>query len=260
MIFDAEEAAGQAEVVLEEAKPVTSIFERQAREVRQSSEVSEEARALQEEFESTPVTSTFKRQAREILAGAGPEPPDKKAAPQPAEPAAEPEEEFAVGELTSYFLGRQPAGPSPPSAPHLPETPPEVRSENRERIPSSGLEVERVPGTESYAYLGHEQSTPVLPSGEQQAASGLTSEALADLYLSQGHLDQALALLRNLLSAQPTHPQLRRKVEELELLVGASRPAPAAPPRASAAPASDSTGVQEMIRTLEGWLDAIRRR
>jgi len=265
MIFDAEEAAaGEAEVVLEEAKPITSIFERQAREVRQSSEVSEEARALQEEFESTPVTSTFKRQAREILGGAAPEPPERKAAPQPAQPAAEPEEEFAVGELTSYFLGRQPAVPSPPPAPPLAESPPAVQSENLDRIPSSGLEVERVPGTESYAYLGHEESTPVLPSEEQQAASGLTSEALADLYISQGHLDQALALLRNLLSAQPTQPELRRKVEELEVLVRASRPTPAPAPlvrAAAVAPASAAAGgVQEVIRALEGWLEAIRRR
>jgi tetratricopeptide (TPR) repeat protein len=254
MIFDAQEAEASPEAVLEEPKPVTSIFERQAREVRQSSEISEEARALQEEFESGPVTSTFKRQAREIRGGEPPQPP----APADSEKPAGQEEEFAVGELTSYFLGRPAAPPAEPGEPPAGETP------TLDRIPTTDYdELEPVPGTESYAYLGQSEGAAAL-GGEEKAGAGLTSEALADLYVSQGHLEQALALLRNLLSAQPANPELRKKVEEVELLVRASQPVGAAPPAppagAPAKPPADAGEVQEVIRALEGWLEAIRRR
>jgi tetratricopeptide (TPR) repeat protein len=256
MIFDAQEAEASPEALLEEPKPVTSIFERQAREVRQSSEISEEARALQEEFESGPVTSTFNRQAREIRGGETP----KQPAPADSEKPAGQEEEFAVGELTSYFLGRPAAPPAEPGEQPPDETP------SLNRIPTTDYdEPEPVPGTESYAYLGQSEGARAL-AGEEQAGEGLTSEALADLYVSQGHLEQALALLRNLLSAQPANQELRNKVEEVELLVrasqpvGSARPAPSAPAGAPAKLSADAGEVQEVIRALEGWLEAIRRR
>jgi hypothetical protein len=85
---------------------------------------------------------------------------------------------------------------------------------------------------------------------------------MAEIYASQGHFDQALAVYRKIIERQPQETQYRARVEELLMLSRAARsPSPAsATPSTSSKRAEDSYQADELtIRVLEDWLDAIRK-
>ena len=92
---------------------------------------------------------------------------------------------------------------------------------------------------------------------------GLATETLAELYASQGHLDHALGVYRQLVAIQPDNVELSGRMEELEMLVKASQEAaPAERGGGSAATGRANPNVhalEKAIRALEGWLVAIGR-
>ncbi len=100
----------------------------------------------------------------------------------------------------------------------------------------------------------------------------LSTATLAELYVQQGFISKALDIYRALLNETPTNPEILSRIAELE----ARELAPAAADsiiqeEQEAAPviavqeSSELSGIpaqgraDEMIATLEGWLDTIRR-
>ena len=102
---------------------------------------------------------------------------------------------------------------------------------------------------------------PIEPIEEDKP--GLATETLAELYASQGHLDRALGVYRQLVATQPDNVDLRGRLEELEMLVKASEE-PTPPERGGGGAArgradSNVPALEEAVRALEGWLVAIGR-
>jgi hypothetical protein len=78
---------------------------------------------------------------------------------------------------------------------------------------------------------------------------------MAEIYASQGHFDQALAVYRRIIERQPTETRYRDRIEELLMLARA-----AATPKASPGRAGDSYEADERtLRVLEDWLETIRK-
>lgn len=78
---------------------------------------------------------------------------------------------------------------------------------------------------------------------------------MAEIYASQGHFDQALAVYRRIVERQPNDTQYRDRIEELLMLARE-----AAAPRGPAKRAEDSYEADERtVRALEDWLEAIRK-
>ncbi len=99
---------------------------------------------------------------------------------------------------------------------------------------------------------------PVVPELDE-----IETPTMAELYASQGHLDRAVAVYRNLLVRTPNETQYRERIEELEMLANA-----AALPKAPAArdlsreAGEDGLSAETRKRTigvLSEWLDAIRK-
>ena len=261
-------------------QPSAFFIERQASEIGGSESLSEDGRSIQEEIEDQPVTSIFKRQAREIM--------DLGSIPQPAQPAKKSEEappasgqpEFGIPSKPQELLPLdEPAPPAPKAAPpaggdqsrKAPVVPaaPAQPVEPVEPVPSAPVEpmpIESPPFqqmTESVQQvqpavepLGVEATERPAPAEEDKP--GLATETLAELYASQGHLDRALAVYRQLVATQPDNVELRGRMEELEMLVKASQePAPSERGEGGADP--NVHALEEAIRALEGWLVAIGR-
>ena len=78
---------------------------------------------------------------------------------------------------------------------------------------------------------------------------------MAEIYASQGHFDQALAVYRRIVERQPNETQYRDRIEELLML---AREASA--PRAPSMRTGDSYETDERtVQVLEDWLEAIRK-
>ncbi len=99
------------------------------------------------------------------------------------------------------------------------------------------------------------------PAPAEEDKPGLATETLAELYASQGHLDRALAVYRQLVATQPDNVELHGRMEELEMLVKASQePAPSERGGGGEGGADPNVrALEEEIRALEGWLVAIGR-
>ena len=112
-----------------------------------------------------------------------------------------------------------------------------------------------------------ESGSPAPAAGEPAAGppgpplqGGMPTATLGDLYASQGHIEQALDVYRQLMASQPDDPEIRRRVEELTMLAHAKSEAPAsssAQPEVGAE--GDDRAIREAIHKLEGWLAAIRK-
>lgn len=82
---------------------------------------------------------------------------------------------------------------------------------------------------------------------------------MAEIYASQGHFDQALAVYGKIIERHPNETQYRERVEEL-LMLSRAAGAQNAPPSTSRRPAEDSFEADERtIRVLTDWLEAIRK-
>jgi tetratricopeptide (TPR) repeat protein len=283
------------------AKAAAELIERQAREMGSQS-VSDDVLSMQEEFEDRPVTSIFHRQAREIQdlgaiplparkapeetkgqPGTPPVPPPREAAPPPA-----PRETATIdlgGAKIKKPLGSIPAPPGPERMP-FPSGPPSPPIEAESTPEPEVVPMKAVtPPPAAPVLPGAPSVTPVAtPKPEGGSASGflgagtaaaeddrpgLATTTLAELYISQGHLDRAVQVYRQLVASNPNNPQLQSRLEELEMLATASsepeRSRTASPRPAggtSDTPPNDTPNVrflEQAIRELEGWLAAIGR-
>jgi len=115
------------------------------------------------------------------------------------------------------------------------------------------------PAVEPLGVGATEGPAPAEPAEKDKP--GLATETLAELYASQGHLDRALAVYRQLVVTQPDNLELRGRMEELEMLVKASQePAPSERGGGGEGGADPNVrALEEAIRALEGWLVAIGR-
>jgi tetratricopeptide (TPR) repeat protein len=245
-VFEFEDSGGEPIQPIEpedtERRPSTLVG-RQAAEIRDVSEsISDEAQAIQEEIERRFPTGVVKRQAREIQ--------DSVNAPTPFPGPIEPPPVSAAGETEPVDI------PSIP--PSLEVTPPPPLTAEPPPIPTR-------PEPGVLPALGEKESveappTPGEPVREPEAQTNVPTATLGELYASQGHLEEALKVYRQLLASQPSDPKLRQRVEELTILVQAKSEAPAPPSsQPEGVSEGDERAVTETIHKLEGWLAAIRR-
>jgi len=113
---------------------------------------------------------------------------------------------------------------------------------------------------------------PTAPPRVEQAASDkqgapdpLTTATLAELYVSQGFIDKALKIYRELLGAHPSNQQYRLRCAEIlemkELQQQVQHPAPPAATETAPAARVKSQGPQDDVEAeLQSWLENIRRR
>jgi hypothetical protein len=202
---------------------------------------SDEAQAIQEELEQRFPTGVIKRQAREIQ-DSGPTPPP---APIEAPPVS------TAGETEPVDIPSIPPSLEVPPAPPPTAEPPTIPAR---------------PEPDAVPLLGEKESieapqTPGEPVQEPEAQASVPTATLGELYASQGHLEQALAVYRELLASQPSDPNLRKRVEELTILVQTKSEVPAPPSSQPEGGASegDERMIRETISKLEGWLAAIRK-
>ena len=78
----------------------------------------------------------------------------------------------------------------------------------------------------------------------------MTTKTLADIYLQQGHFQEAYEIFKTLAEKDPFDQELQEKVKELKEKLHPSPP--------SNFP--DPLSKDERIRHLEKWLDNIRKR
>ena len=258
------------------AKAASQFIERQAQEMG-SAAVSEDVLSMQEEFEDRPVTSIFHRQAREIQ--------DLGSIPLPARKAPQETKDLPV---------TPPAPASPPPGPPGPpgKTATEPAPRETATIDLGSAKIKKPLGTpnpsgsESMPFPSPPPSvTPlVAPKPERGSAlgplgdgadddrPGLATATLAELYVSQGHLDRAVKVYRQLVASNPNNPQLQSRLEELEMLATASgepersrttssqRSGGASDNPSNAHPSDPNVRfLEQAIRELEGWLAAIGR-
>ncbi len=100
----------------------------------------------------------------------------------------------------------------------------------------------------------------VVENPAEEASAGVTTATLAELYASQGHLEQALEVYRELMANEPDDQKIRQRFEELQMLTQAK----AEVSRETSVPAEAAStarahGVRETLRVLEDWLAAIKR-
>ena len=272
-------------------QPSAFLIERQASEIGGSESLSEDGRSIQEEIEDQPVTSIFKRQAREIMdLGSIPQPAQPAKKSEEAPPASGQPEFGIPSEPQKLLPPDEPAPPAPQAAPpagvdqsrKAPVVPaaPAQPVEPVEPVPSAPVEPMPIESIESVEPMPIEsppfqqmtesvqQVQPAVeplgvgategPAPTEEDKPGLATETLAELYASQGHLDRALAVYRQLVATQPDNVELRGRMEELEMLVKASQePAPSERGEGGADP--HVRALEEAIRALEGWLVAIGR-
>ena len=165
--------------------------------------------------------------------------------PSPAQNIVEPAEPVVPAE---------PAEQAPPAAPVLPNAP----------AAAPGM-----PSPPEKAPHGVEAGPDGVTTEEERP--GLATATLAELYVSQGHLDRAVNVYRQLVASNPNNAELQSRLDELELLATASKEAErprAVSPRSSglspglsaASPADPNIRfLENAIRELEGWLAAIGR-
>ena len=77
----------------------------------------------------------------------------------------------------------------------------------------------------------------------------LVTKTLAEIYLQQGHLQEAYEIYRTLAEKDPFNAEIQNRLEELEEKL--------TPPPASSL--SSSLSREEKIRHLEKWLNNIRK-
>jgi hypothetical protein len=221
---------------------------RQAAEIRPTPDVSDEARAMQEGFEQSFPTGVVQRQVREIKDSA--RAPKPSASEPPMEIPAEPVLPTAIeaelppsGEPVYELEGEE--APRPASEPEL------ITAEELQRP------FEPVPDTPKAAEASPEPPAMV---GDPAAAAGVTTATIAELYASQGHLEQALEVYRELTAKDPADRKVRQRFEELQMLIQAKAEVPKQPVApAEAASTGGARGIRETLRILEEWLAAIKR-
>ena len=202
------------------------------------------------------------------------------------EPAEEPVSEPAVPEEVSGTETAKTAEVAPAAVSPMPDSAPPEVEKPAEPAPEFVLDTP----AEAAAAISKEEAVPDAASPEVEKpaeaipSEEITSEALADLYIKQGHFEKGIAVYRRLLAKDPTDQALFKKidetVEQARLLKegpkiqkppeSVSRPpadaAPVASPGSSeqpadkASPSSDREQQRsQKIQRLEAWLDTIKK-
>jgi tetratricopeptide (TPR) repeat protein len=97
------------------------------------------------------------------------------------------------------------------------------------------------------------------PAPAPQPVTDIETATMAEIYASQGHFDQALAVYRRIVERQPQDTQYRDRIEELlRLAAEAATPKLPAPGPAAARPGDSSEADERTVQALEDWLEAIR--
>jgi tetratricopeptide (TPR) repeat protein len=78
----------------------------------------------------------------------------------------------------------------------------------------------------------------------------LTTKTLAEIYLQQGHLQEAYEIYKTLAERDPFDADIQKRLEELREIMNPSPPSGF----------SDPLSKEEKIRHLEKWLANIRKR
>jgi tetratricopeptide (TPR) repeat protein len=218
----------------EEPQAPSQMAGPEAPEIDSAPPVSDEARAIQEEIEQSFPTDVMQRQLREIM--------ESSEGPVPSET-----------DTKGPFEAPAPPLATEPEPLVIEPTPPELV----EHGTTQSMGIESPPSMDSVASVPPPAATPAVP--ETPESPGTPTTTLAELYASQGHLDQALGVYRDILAREPDNDKVRQRVEELTMLVHAQTEAgPGTPSRGTIA-GSDGRALDETIRMLEGWLAAIRK-
>jgi tetratricopeptide (TPR) repeat protein len=165
--------------------------------------------------------------------------------------------------------------------PSMPDAPPEAAEAEPFVEAESLIEPEPFLDTEHFVEPTFEPEVAVAPEPPARPATPTLREApsapteadletrtMAELYASQGHLDQAIGVYEKLVDRRPEEATYRTRLDELKMLERATRqaqkPAPAPPKTAPAAtpPPAPSTRQEpgdKTIEVLSGWLDAIKK-
>jgi tetratricopeptide (TPR) repeat protein len=102
---------------------------------------------------------------------------------------------------------------------------------------------------------------PIAPQPPPRPVPEIETATMAEIYASQGHIDQALAVYRKLVERNPAETRYGDRIEELLMLsraAGENRE-PAGAAASSRNPADGSDADERTIQVLEDWLEAIRR-
>lgn len=120
-----------------------------------------------------------------------------------------------------------------------------------------------LPGADALSFGVPSPPSPI-PSPGPSPSPGrdpLSTATLAEIYLAQGFLDQALKIFRELLKDEPDNADVQRRIAEIEaqkarsFTSGMEPAAPAAPDSGS----SQGAGDQRALSELEEWLENIKR-
>ena len=144
-----------------------------------------------------------------------PAPPAAPPEPVPAPPSAAPLPELELADAPAVHVTEPPVAAAPPPEPHVAEVPVlDLEPEAAAPPPTADLPMLDV---------GEPEPPAAAPAPD---ASPFVTETMAELYLRQGHREEALRVYRALLDQRPHDASLRAKLRVLE-----------SPPVAMAAPA-----------------------
>jgi tetratricopeptide (TPR) repeat protein len=101
---------------------------------------------------------------------------------------------------------------------------------------------------------------PAPPPAVPTPVAEIETPTMAEIYASQGHFDQALAVYRRIVERHPQETQYRERIEELLMLArAAGEPVSQLPSGARRPIASSYEADERTIQVLEAWLGEIRK-
>ena len=78
----------------------------------------------------------------------------------------------------------------------------------------------------------------------------MKTKTLAEIYIKQGHLQEAYDILKDLAEKDPSNREIRQRLAELRNRLDVAHPSDLASPRSK----------EEKLQILEGWLSNIQKR